>query len=317
MNGLFRWLDQPQPFARLAAIRILAPLAMLGFLSSRLAHPSEWVGDGGFRLPQVHDAVRQPIFTPALPGALATVFAVAVVLLALSVSFGFHPRKAAVALAMATLFAALGDRLSTFTVTKISPALLLALACTPCGAAYSVDAWLGRRRDAARSTTGAASARSAPPRFVTRGSVFFFQSFLCVFYCASGLCKVQGDWLENPHVLWTHLHDTMQTKLTPIVANYTPGPMWTVLQASVLAFEVGAPLWFAWRRTRVYALVFGLGMHVMIGALFWPVRWFAMLMMALLWGAFAPERLLEPQRWLARLRLHFPRLPGGPRTAAP
>jgi hypothetical protein len=278
-----RWLDEPQPILRLELTRILAPLAILGFLSSRLAHVREWVGDAGFRLPDFRDALRHPIDVPPIPGKGATLFAAIVVASALAVSMGFHPRKAALGLALAVAYAALGDRLSTFTVTKITPAIALGLAASPCGSAYSVQAWLRRRAD---------PTYRAPTR-VAGGSVRFFQVLLCTLYGASGLAKAQGDWLSHPFVLWTHLHDDMQTRFSVLVANVLPPTGWTIAQASVLVFEVFAPLWFALPRTRNAALVFALAMHGFIGACFWPVRWFALLMVSLLLGAFLPEGVLE------------------------
>ena len=60
-------------------------------------------------------------------------------------------------------------------------------------------------------------------------------------------------------------------------------------------FEVGAPLWFAVGRTRLPALFIGIGMHAMIGLMFGPVVWFALLMSGLLIGSYAPAP------WLLRL----------------
>jgi hypothetical protein len=99
--------------------------------------------------------------------------------------------------------------------------------------------------------------------------------------------------------LWTHLHDTYQTALTFALASVAPGWIWNALQGSVLAFEVFAPLWFSITRTRNYALVFALGMHVMIGLLFGPVIWFALLMITLLVAGYLPEPWLWPFESLA------------------
>jgi hypothetical protein len=277
------WLDEPQPILRLELTRILAPLAILGFLSSRLVAVDEWVGDGGFRLPDFHDVARHPIDVPALTGAGPTFFAAVVVVAALAVSVGFHPRKAALVLGVAVVYAALGDRLSTFTVTKITPAIAFALAASPCGSAYSLQSWLRRRADPAFRS----------PVHVAGGSVRFFQVFLCTMYGASGLAKMRGDWLNHPLVLWTHLHDNQQTRFSVFMANTMPGAGWNLAQGAVLLFEVLAPLWFLFPRTRTPALIFALGMHAFIGASFWPVRWFALLMSSLLLGAFLPERVLE------------------------
>ena len=80
------------------------------------------------------------------------------------------------------------------------------------------------------------------------------------------------------------------------------------VQYLTLAFEVGAPLWFAFRRTRLPALFVGLGMHAMIGLMFGPVVWFALLMAGLLVGSYAPAT------WLLRL-FRAPAAPG--QNAAP
>ena len=82
-----------------------------------------------------------------------------------------------------------------------------------------------------------------------------------------------------------------------------PGWSWTALQGVVLAFEVLAPVWFGFALTRTSALVFGLSMHMMIGLMFGPVRWFALLMMTLLVGCFVPDAGLAwlDAVWTARL----------------
>jgi hypothetical protein len=86
------------------------------------------------------------------------------------------------------------------------------------------------------------------------------------------------------------------------LANHLPVEMWSVLQRAVLVFEFAAPVWFGLPWTRPYALVFGAGMHLMIGLMFGPVIWFSLLMMTLLVASYAPAS------WLARaLRLRAPR----------
>jgi hypothetical protein len=60
------------------------------------------------------------------------------------------------------------------------------------------------------------------------------------------------------------------------------------MQATTLAFELGAPLWFALRWTRPYAVAYALLMHALIGLLFGPVAWFALLMIVLVVGAYIP-----------------------------
>ncbi len=274
---------EPEPILRLEIIRIFAPLAILGFMSSRIAYAPYWIGDAGFQVPDMGRVDwRQPMYLSPLHAGTAWALVTVMVLSGLALSAGFRPRPAAVVFALTLAYVALADRLAAFTVTKMSPVIALALAASPCGRAFGVDAWRRRRRD----PTHVWPTRVAP------GSVRFFQALLCTMYCGSGFCKMHGDWLSMHYVLWTHLHDSYQTWVSWALANWTPVFLWPVLQFVVLTFEAGSPLWFGWRKSRPIALVVGLGMHLMIAVMFWPVRWFAMLMATLLVGAFLPEKVL-------------------------
>jgi hypothetical protein len=159
---------------------------------------------------------------------------------------------------------------------------MLALALSPAGSRFGIDAWQRRRQD---STW-------VPPETTTAG-VRFFQFMLPVIYSASGIAKMRGDWLSNPYVLWTQLHDSYQTPVSWALANILPAFAWTGFQVGTLVFEVGAPLWFAWPKTRPIAFFVGVTMHLLIGLMFGPVKWFAMLMISLLVGAYLPKPLLD------------------------
>jgi uncharacterized membrane protein YphA (DoxX/SURF4 family) len=273
----------PRPIERLAAVRILAPLAILGFLSSRIVHADDWLSDAGFRVPAIPDW-RQPVSLPALPLGAAWAVCVALVAAGLATSLGVATRWVSAVFAALLAYVALADRLAAFTVSKLAPVIVLALCLSPSGARYSIDAWRRRRRDPA-----------APrPTLVSGGCVAFFQILLPVFYFSSGWSKAAGDWLSERYVLWTHLHDSYQTTVSWLLANHLPAWMWTAIQGAVLAFECGAPVWFGLRVTRPYALAFGVAMHLGIGLMFGPVIWFSLLMITLLVASFAPER------WLVR-----------------
>src|SRR5262249_24750472 len=285
------WLLAPQPIERLVVLRILVPLAILGFLSGRLSHADAWLTDRGFQVPNLGvDDYRQPLYLPAIPVWAAWSVAALTVTSALAFVIGWRARLAGALLGACLLYLALADRLASFTVSKLGPILVLALVMTPCGDAYSLDAWLLRRRDPARS----------PPSHVSGGNVRFFQILLVVFYCASGTCKARGDWLSTTPVIWSHLHDSYQTWIAYQVARALPGGAWLGLQWLVLAFEALAPLWFALAHTRLVALAVGFGMHLFIGLSFGPVLWFALLMIGLLAGCFAPLPWLQRALRVAR-----------------
>ncbi len=300
LDRALRWIDTPVPVLRLEIVRMAAPLAILGFMSARLAYAEEWLGDAGFRVPDLGVSdYRQPLYVPALPGWASWTVAVALVGSGLALSAGFFARRAAIVFCLASTFVALADRLAAFSVSKMAPMVALALALSPCGTRFSIDAFrAARARRASRSSAGVRKHRLE--KTVRSGSVRFFQVLLPVIYSASGIAKARGDWLSHSHVLWTHLHDTYQTFVTVALANLLPAWSWTLLQGVVLAFEAGAPLWFGWQRTRTPALVVGVGMHAMIGLMFGPVRYFALLMTTLLVASYLPARYLE--RAAARVR---------------
>src|SRR5690606_35879175 len=125
------------------------------------------------------------------------------------------------------VYVALADRLAAFTVSKISAVLMLTVV-------YAVYE---------RS-----QGRQAP------GSLKFFQAFLVVFYAASGICKYEGDWPTHTHLIWTHLHSSYETTLSYYVGRYTPTWAWQWMQTTTLIFEMGAPIWFYFDRTRPFAI---------------------------------------------------------------
>jgi uncharacterized membrane protein YphA (DoxX/SURF4 family) len=303
-----RWLDAPAPVLRLELIRIVAPLATLGFMSSRLAHVEEWLTNVGYQPPElVNPSWRQPLYLSPLSPSMAWLLAAVMVLSGLAVAAGFRARAAAVVFALTLAYVALADRLAAFTVSKLSPAVMLALAASPCGARLGVDAWRRRRklrvaRDASLSDSdpspslgrGWGGGPAKLPASVAAGGARFFQLLLPVFYLGSGISKARGDWLHHPLVLWTHVHDSYQTGLSWALGNAMPRVGWTALQWITLIFELGAPIWLAVPKTRPYALGWAVAMHAMIGMMFWPVRWFSLLMIGMLLGAYLPEA------WLTR-----------------
>lgn len=275
----------PQPIVRLETVRILAPLMILGFMSTRIAHPEDWLASTGFRIPALDDDWRQPASFAGLAPAAAWAVAVGLVVSGLATAAGAFTRWTSAVFAVLLGYVALADRMSAFTVSKIAPVIVLALCVSPSGARWSVDAWLRKR----------ANSQWKPPTHVSGGCVRFFQIMLPVFYCSSGIAKARGDWLDYPYVLWTHIHDSYQTPVSWFAGNHLPAFAWTAMQAVTLAFEIGAPLWFALRWTRPFALAYGLAMHAMIGMMFGPVAWFSLLMMSLLVASYAPATWLDPR----------------------
>ena len=147
-DRFFSWLKEPVPVLRLELVRFAAPLGILGFMASRIAYADEWLGDGGFRVPDLGVAdPRQPLYLPPLPGWASWWVAAVLVASGLALSLGFHARRAAWLFAAAAAYVALSDRLAAFTVSKLAPVIGIALALSPCGMRFGIDAWR-KRRDA-------------------------------------------------------------------------------------------------------------------------------------------------------------------------
>jgi hypothetical protein len=219
--------------------------------------------------------------------------AIATVLSGLSTSVGYRTRWTSGLFATLLAYWALADRLEAFTVNKLGTVVAIALFVSPSGTRFSVDAWMRRKREP----------EARLPTHVSWGNVRFFQALLAFMYLGSGIAKVTpardsgqtfGDWLDNPHAIWSHLHDSYQTTFTYFLATAVPAAVFTLFQYLTVTYELGAPLWFGVRRLRPVGLAFGLAMHASIGLMFGPVVWFSLLMMVLLFGSFAPLP------WLAR-----------------
>ncbi len=279
-----KWLASPQPVERLELVRIVVPMAILGFLSTRLAHADHWLTLSGFQVPSLgHADYRQPLYLSPLEPWQAWTLAALVVASAVATTLGAFTRVSSGALAFLLVYVALADRIEAFTVNKLGSVLVIALFLSPAGARYSVDAWRARRR---REKAG--KRRRDPPALVAGGSVRFFQIVLLAMYAGSGIAKARGDWLSDPLVIWTHMHDSYQSEFAYFLVRHVPAAGWTAMQYTTLLYELFAPLWYAWPRTRPFALGFGLSMHVMIGLLFPPVMWFSALMIAVLVAGYAP-----------------------------
>ncbi len=286
MRFVEQWLTAPQSIWRLVLLRVLVPLVILGFLSSRLIHADSWLSPRGFQIPDLGgNDWRQPLYLPPIPPWAAWTVAGATIATGLLFAAGCFTRVAGALFASLLAYVALADRLEAFTVSKLAPVLVLALVWGPSGARFGVDAWRAQRR------------RPETPRATTEtsGALRFFQVFLVVMYSGSGIAKMRGDWLTAP-VLWSHVHDDYQTAVAYLLVRSLPGGAWSALQWLTLLFEVGAPLWFALRPTRTPALVAGLIMHAMIGLMFGPVVWFALLMSTLLVACYAPARYFAGRR---------------------
>jgi hypothetical protein len=166
---------------------------------------------------------------------------------------GFRSRTSAVvAWALAISFGNLNPYIDN-AGDSVRGILLFYLMVSPCGAAWSLDAWLRRRR---QPFAGPVYIHPWPLRLL------FIQMTL-IYFC-NGLYKVVSwDW-QSGQSLYYVMRDLNLTRFSAAQAALpywlTQGMTW-----AVLAWELGFPLWIAVPWTRKIALWFGVAFHVGIG----------------------------------------------------
>ena len=119
------------------------------------------------------------------------------------------------------------------------------------------------------------------------------QAFLILHYFASGLAKMNGDWLHSPDVLWAQLQGIHRTEFAAWALRTLPRWTWTVQQHMALIFEVAAPLLFTLRFLRPAAIVIGITFHLMIALTMWDLIYFS----ALMWPFYA--LFITAEEWRA------------------
>ncbi len=322
MNAVMQRLWAPLPRARLAGVRILVGLFVLGYVS--------------YRLPLLRHMARQDpdIFTPVGPLAWllgaplrpALVDALIAATLALSVLFaaGILYRVVAPLLAVAVL--AVTCYRSSWGMLFHSENLLFlhlsVLALAPAADVWSLDAWRRSRRRTATPATPATTATPADPDGAAHGfTLRLLAALTMATYFLAGVAKlrnagwgwVTGDLLRG-HIAFDNLRKAELGAPFSSLGGVLLRHAWlfTPLAAFAVLIEVGAPLTLLHKNAaRVWALA-ALGFHWGIVVLMripfhYPLSGVAFA------GLFPLERL--PELW-RRLRPRW-RGPGSPARSAP
>jgi hypothetical protein len=74
--------------------------------------------------------------------------------------------------------------------------------------------------------------------------VRIIQVTIVLYYLGAGVAKVTyGHWLGDWDCLWSHAHGPDRTMLGAWMVRNLPAVAWSLFQAMILIFELGAPLW--------------------------------------------------------------------------
>jgi hypothetical protein len=247
------WWTAPVPAERLAALRIgLAAVLLCDLLTTYQSALPRFFGRGGLGGAEVLGESLWPrtwnwsllagAGDDTLRWALLAWVAAAVCLL-----LGLLSRpSAALAWALSVSF----GNLNVYVLNAgdvIRSTVLFYLMLSPCGAAWSLDCLLRRRR------RGRALIYPWPLRLL------FVQ--LVLIYCLNGLYKLSGsDWI-NGDSLYYALCDLDVSRFS---YAQLPVPYWLtcLVTWAVLGWEAGFPLWVALPWTRRPALAFGVLFHL-------------------------------------------------------
>lgn len=213
------------------------------------------------------------------PGAGMYVHFALTALAALSLAVGYRSRTSALVFAITFTYAELIEKASYLNHYYFVSLVSLLLAALPCGAAYSVDARLRRRR-------------GLPAEHVGLGSYALLRAQLGVLYFFAGFAKLNSDWLlrAEPLHTWLSLHAD-----APLIGPWLalPGAAYVASYAGA-AYDLTIPLWLSWRRSRPYAFAAVVFFHVAVWALF-PIGVFSWVMIVSATLFFDPA---WPRRWV-------------------
>jgi hypothetical protein len=284
----WRWWTEHVRAERLAALRIgLCAVLFLDVLLTYWPHATDFFGRDSLGSPEVFTWMFRPprwnwsllrdVQDPQVIRAAMAVWLVSVGFLAVGLCTRFN---AVVVWLLSTSFANLNPNIDN-AGDLVRGIILFYLMLTPCGAAWSLDAWLSRRR-------------AGGPVFIYPWALrLLFVQMVLIYFC-NGVHKFVGrDWRAGDS-LYLVLGDLTLARFS-YAGLPVAYPLLRLAAWFVLVWEVLFPLFLIWRPLRVAALAVGAAFHVGI--------WVTMEL-----GCFAPYMLclylplLPWERWADRVR---------------
>lgn len=261
--------------ARFRLFKVFFSIAFLVYMGRNLLAAGEWLTDSGFHLSAAASRSGGTTPLPTLPDWAVPLFAMAILGSVGGVILAPRLRRVWFGLLAVLAWYAEGvDPASAFALNRIFVAGFFFIALSP---GYDPASYRG-------SVAGLRA----------------FQLFLVTLYLVTGLPKaLEGDWLVHTDVVWTHAQGHYRTPLAAWMLRHLPLWGWATIQYSVLIFELGAPIWLTWRRTRPVAIVFGLSFHLGI-ALLMKAVWVFSLQMVAFYVLFLPDDWAR--EWIRRFR---------------
>jgi vitamin K-dependent gamma-carboxylase len=283
LGGEGRWvgwlerLNAPRDGAGLGAYRVLLG-ALLLFSVARFWSYG-WI-EQLYIQPSFHFTYLGFGWVKPWPGAWMYVHFAVLGVAALCLCIGFHSRLSALLFGVTFTYAELIEKASYLNHYYFVSLVTLLLATMPCGACFSVDAALRRRR-------------GEPAAMARTWCYALLRTQLAILYFFAGLAKLNPDWLLDAQPLrtWLSLHAD-----APWIGAWLAAPATAYVASYAGAlFDLTIPAWLSFPRTRPYAYATVLAFHVGVWLLF-PIGVFSWVMIAsttLFFEASWPRRLLR------------------------
>ncbi|UUO07234.1 HTTM domain-containing protein [Blastopirellula sp. J2-11] len=252
-----RWWTKPLNAQLYAMLRIgIAAVLLLDQLLTMAPQLAVLYGRGStgdvrlyswfFDRPQLHWSLLQGINDPQAVSVIFYLWIAATI----GLLIGWNTRLCAIAVWALSISFTNMNMYAINAGDHIHGMLLLYVMLTPCGAVWSVDAWLK-----------SSSRAEQEPIQASPWALRLLLIQLACMYCASGLCKLSGQNWPAGDSLYYVMRDLSLTRFS---ADALPTPYWITqwMTWSVMVWEAGFPLLLSFRRTRIAALLFGVSMHL-------------------------------------------------------
>jgi hypothetical protein len=270
----WRWWTEPVRAERLAVLRIgLAAILLLDVLLTYLPHATDFFGSDSLGAPKLTAYLFKPGKDGAWKGNWSLLRGVEDHAVLRACLWLWAAATLALLVGAATRLSAIATWVLSISFANLNPSidnagdtvrgiLLFYLMLCPCGAVWSVDAWLGPRVGRWLGRWGSRRPRRLRgPVLVHPWPLRLLFVQMALIYCASGIHKVVGSDWPLGRSLYYVMADWTLTRWSyaqvPVPYILTRLLTWTIL-----AWEVLFPLLMIWRPLRIAALFFGASMHL-------------------------------------------------------
>ncbi|GAB4143216.1 MAG: hypothetical protein Tsb009_14180 [Planctomycetaceae bacterium] len=263
-QGLWKQIDQffhaeEVPYG-IAIVRMFVPWALLVAMIPRWSWARELYSMDGASTP-LWNAYGTPNMLPEISGVVAVGMMTLLLFTLITASIGWCTRASLVIAFTSYTYLTLLDAISTMTkYSVIASHVLLILAMSQCGAVWSVDSWLKRRR------AGNAASENALPSTPPKSAAWprrLLQLLIAIVYFGAAMTKFHTPayFSGDQMVTWMLTNVNFANPLGEWMSQFTP--LIVLFSYVAVVWEV-AFIFVCWRgRGRTIALGLGVIFHIM------------------------------------------------------